>query len=143
MLAPDFIGTLPGWITAASTTTGVVTLTVAFWRRGVSLKGLQNADQADKRNHLAEEMKALRENVASLRAEVAAARKELADCEEECRTKLDAMREELWGEKRQRVAEQIAFINMILKTVDAPELKTLLTSLETVQRHISAKMPDA
>lgn len=55
-MTPDFMGTLPGWITAASTTTGVVTVIVAFWKRGVSLKGLQNADEADIRDHYAEEL---------------------------------------------------------------------------------------
>lgn len=55
-MTPDFLGTLPGWITAASTTTGVVTVIVAFWKRGVSLKGLQNADEADIRDHYAEEL---------------------------------------------------------------------------------------
>lgn len=55
-MTADFIGTLPGWITAASTTTGVVALVVGYWRRGISLKGLQNADEADIRDHYAEEL---------------------------------------------------------------------------------------
>lgn len=56
-MAPDFIGTLPGWITAISTTGGMVTLVVAYWRRGVSLKSLDNAEHADIRDHYAEEVK--------------------------------------------------------------------------------------
>lgn len=56
MTTPDFIGTLPGWITAASTTTGVVALIAAYWRRGIALTGLHNADEADIRDHYAEEL---------------------------------------------------------------------------------------
>jgi hypothetical protein len=55
-MAPDFIGTLPGWITAASTTTGVAAVIIAYFRRGVSLKSLSNADGADIRDHYAEEL---------------------------------------------------------------------------------------
>jgi hypothetical protein len=55
-LTVDFLGTLPGWITAASTTTGVAAIIIAFFRRGVSMKGLLNADKADIRDHYAEEL---------------------------------------------------------------------------------------
>lgn len=54
---PDFIGTLPGWITAVSTTTGLTALVVAYWRRGVSLQGLEDAKNADIRDHYSEELK--------------------------------------------------------------------------------------
>lgn len=52
----DFIGTLPGWITAISTSTGLTALVVAYWRRGVSLQGLENTESADIRTHYAEEL---------------------------------------------------------------------------------------
>lgn len=52
----DFIGTLPGWITAFSTTGGVTALVVAYWRRGVSLQGLEDAESTDIRRHYAEEL---------------------------------------------------------------------------------------
>lgn len=125
-MAPDFIGTLPGWITAASTTTGVAAIIIAYLRRGVSLRGLQNADDADRRDHIAEEMAALRANVAALRTE-------LHTCEEECRVQIGKLTEELWGEKKQRVAEQISLINIILDSVDAPDLQKLRVTLESIQ----------
>lgn len=55
-MAPDFIGTLPGWITATSTSGGMVMLIVAYWKRSVSMKSLDNADHADIRDHYAEEL---------------------------------------------------------------------------------------
>lgn len=63
-------------------------------------------------------------------------RAELKTCEEDCDRRLKQLEAEIWGEKRQRVAEQIAFINIILQSVDAPELKTMLNSLESVQSQI-------
>lgn len=55
-MTPDFIGTLPGWITAISTTSGLTALVIAYWRRGVSLQGLENAEGADIRDHYAGEL---------------------------------------------------------------------------------------
>lgn len=63
VMPADFIGTLPGWITAASSTTGVAAIIIAFFRRGVSLKGLKNADDADIRDHYALEVAAMREKL--------------------------------------------------------------------------------
>jgi hypothetical protein len=59
LLPVDFLGTLPGWITAISASgifATLVTLIVAYWRRGISLKTLANADIADIRDHYAEEL---------------------------------------------------------------------------------------
>lgn len=55
-MAADFMGTLPGWITAASTTTGVAAVFIAYIRRGVSIRGLQNAEDEDIRKHYADEL---------------------------------------------------------------------------------------
>lgn len=52
----DFLGTLPGWITAASTTTGVAAIIITYLKRGVSMRGLENSDHADIRDHYAEEL---------------------------------------------------------------------------------------
>lgn len=43
------------------------------------------------------------------------------------------LHQELWGDKRQRVQEQISLINTIISTVDAPELKQLLRVLESTE----------
>lgn len=129
----EIIGTIPGWITSA----GVISILgiVLKWQLGLKKIGLEsqqlaNADRADARDHIAEEMVALRMNVASLREELHA-------CEEECRVHIDKLTQELWGEKRQRVAEQISLINIIINSVDAPELKNLLKALESVKLHIN------
>jgi hypothetical protein len=106
---------------------GLKKIAVAAQQVEVSANEVRNKDAADQRDHIAEEMTALRDNVASLRAELHA-------CEDECRVKIDKLTEELWGEKRQRVAEQISLINVIVNSVDAPELKMLMKTMESVQR---------
>jgi hypothetical protein len=139
---PDILGTIPQWITAGGVMgffgmlirwhLGQRKLSIEARKVEVTAAEIANRDKADERDHFSEEMSALRENVSRLR-------EELHTCEEECAAKIKVLQEEVWGEKRQRVAEQISFINLILKSVDAPELKTLLMSLESVQRHISTR----
>jgi molecular chaperone DnaK (HSP70) len=136
------MGTIPGWITSA----GVVAILgiVVRWQLGlkrfavaaqqvdVSAQEVRTRDDADKRDHIAEEMGELRKNVAGLR-------EELHKCEDECADKIKKLHDELWGEKRQRVTEQISLINVILNSVDAPELKALMKTLESVQRSLGGK----
>jgi hypothetical protein len=58
MLGLD-IGTVAGWITALSSLgifASLGTLTVAWWRRGVSLKGLSDTAEGKLRDHYAEEL---------------------------------------------------------------------------------------
>lgn len=70
MIPADFAGTLPGWITAISTSTGVVTLITMYWRRGIALRKLNieqkiadNVDAADIRDHYADEVQKLRDRL--------------------------------------------------------------------------------
>lgn len=51
MSDPAF-GTVPQWITAL----GFTSLLIAWWRRGVQLRGLDNANLADIRKHYATEL---------------------------------------------------------------------------------------
>lgn len=91
------MGTLPGWITAASTTSGVVALVIAFWRRGVSLKGLANANEADLRDHYAQEVEAMRAQLMAMEKHY---REMLAQSDrrhEECEEARREMRDELAG----------------------------------------------
>jgi flagellar motility protein MotE (MotC chaperone) len=141
-VTPDITGTIPQWITAG----GMVSFLgiLAKWHLGqkkiavdalqvrVEAKRVENADAADVRDHLADEVKELRA--------------ELRTCEKDCDRRLGiaearirALDEELWGEKKQRVAEQISLINVILNSVDAPELKTLLKTFESVKTHLGKR----
>lgn len=132
VIPTELLGTIPGWITSAGVITilGIVLRYRLGWKKlSIEEQATANADRADARDHISEEMVSLRENIASLR-------KELRSCEAECADKIKALQEELWGEKRQRVAEQISFINTILKSVDAPALHTLLEALERSQLHL-------
>lgn len=122
MTLPEIVGTVPQWITASL----MGTILIAYWRRGVAMKGLSNESSRDIRDHYAKEVAALRD--------------ELRICEEECADRLELadmkikkLGDELWGEKRQRVTEQISLINVIVSSVDAPELKAVLKTLESVQ----------
>jgi hypothetical protein len=143
-MPPDF-GNLPQQITAVSVggiflslaglllkwVLGKGQLSIAAQKVAVEAKQVANADAADVRDHFAGEIKELRD--------------ELRRCEEDCDRRLGiaearmrALEEELWGEKRQRVAEQISLINTIVNTVDAPELKALLKSFESVRTHLES-----
>lgn len=59
-------------------------------------------------------------------------RDRLVRCEEECREETQRLHEELFGLRKQNIAEQIAFINIIIDSVDAPQLQTLRASLESI-----------
>lgn len=71
--------------------------------------------------------------IAALHKEMGEVRSELKKCEEECAREMRKLQEELWGMRRQNIAEQISLINVILNSVDAPELKAMLKVLESVK----------
>jgi chromosome segregation ATPase len=137
----ELLGTIPGWITSAGVVAmlglivrwqlGLKKLSVEAQQVDVNAAEVRSKDAADKRDHIAEEMSALRANIATLREELHA-------CEDECAEKIKKLHDEIWGEKRQRVTEQISLINVILNSVDAPELKALMKTLESVQRSLGA-----
>lgn len=63
----------------------------------------------------------------------------LTACEKQCVKDKQELHEEIWGMRKQNLAEQIALINVIIQSVDAPELKTLLRSMESVQVALAGK----
>jgi hypothetical protein len=159
----ELIGTIPQWITAG----GLITIIgyVLLHRRGMRKLAIEaqqvniNADaiagqeRKDIRDHYAQEVNRYAMQVVGLREELEA-------CETKCERRIDALEaeherriaklerrnkellREVWGEKTQRVAEQISLINVILRTVDAPELKTLMKTLESIQRQQIAPPED-
>lgn len=56
----------------------------------------------------------------------------LKECEEECRRDIKKLHEEIFGMRKNNIAEQIAFINIILDTTDNPSLRTLRATLESI-----------
>lgn len=78
--------------------------------------------------------------MAGLRREVAEVRGDLKKCEAECADELRKVHEELWGMRKQNIAEQISLINIILNSVDAPELKAMLKVLESVKATLNARV---
>ena len=83
---PEWLGTLPQWITATS----LVAIIAAYWRRGIALKGLENADLADIRTHLATELD-----------RVTKRQRECEVREGELRERLSRAEDEISGLKRQ------------------------------------------
>ena len=70
---------------------------------------------------------------ARLRQDVSELVDKLTACERQCAKDKQELHEELWGMRKQNLTEQISLINIIIQSVNAPELKTLLRSLESVQ----------
>lgn len=73
-------------------------------------------------------------------------RAELNECKVECEKRIVIVEDkakkveaDLWSEKRQRVQEQISFINIIMQSVENPELKKMLKSLESMEAQIRVK----
>jgi hypothetical protein len=58
---------------------------------------------------------------------------ELHRCHEECTTKIQGLTEIIDGLKAQRIAEQIAMMRAILRTIDDPNLRKQLEMLEALQ----------
>jgi hypothetical protein len=84
-----------------------------------------------------EEIKEYKAEVRSLKGEIKVMCDELRDCEEECAKELRRMHEEIWAMRKQNIAEQISLINIILKTVDAPELHALLEVMEKIKAQLT------
>lgn len=111
LFSSNLFGTIPQWITAitSSAVLGLVgTLTVAFWRRGVSLKTLENADEADIRDHYAQELERNTSEIGVLRDQLRSMELHYRDMlsksdrrHEECEAARHEMREELNGLRAQ------------------------------------------
>ena len=68
----------------------------------------------------------------TLSKELAARRDRLNRCEQECREETKKLHEEIFGLRKQNIAEQIALINIIIDQVDAPALQALRSTLESI-----------
>lgn len=120
---PKWAGTAPQWVVAAAVITALLKL-VPVWRQ-------QSMDKE-------------KSDIDGYRKEVGELRDALKECQEECeqatkqsRAEIRALHEELWGLRKQHIAEQIGLINVILKTVDAPELRGFLAVLESVKDQLA------
>lgn len=70
---------------------------------------------------------------AQLTNEVASLRQELHNCEEQCRNDIKKLHAEISGMRKQHISEQLSFINILLRSVESPELMLLRQTLERVQ----------
>lgn len=62
----------------------------------------------------------------------------LAKCEQDCRDETKRLNDEIFGLRKQHVAEQIALINIIIDSVDNPALQALRSTLESIQMRLDA-----
>lgn len=119
-----YIGTVPQWGMFLAVMLAFLKL-APVWRK-------QTFDQSNTEIARAETL------AATYRAEVQTLRKELRGCEEECAAELKALHEEMFSMRKSNIQEQISLVNVILRSVDAPELKTLLAVLEQVKGTLAA-----
>lgn len=73
------------------------------------------------------------ETCGMLRDEVKILSDKLFECEDKCDRDIKKLNETINGIQRQHTQEQISMINAIIHSVDAPELKALLKTLQSVQ----------
>lgn len=131
MITPDVIGTIPQWITAISSTTlagALVTLIAKWWQRGISLKGLENADEADIRDHYADELRRLTDLVKEIT-------KEHEECKrqrEELRAAYNEIDRKLVGVTRQFVAFQLETAKAIPPENLTPSIRGMLEQLNAL-----------
>lgn len=118
----DLLGTIPQWITAA----GVSGVIMAYWRRGIQLRGLQNAERGDVRDHLAQEVERLTKRVDEqdkryndYQKEADRRWREAIENHEQCVAERNQLRAEIEGLKRQ-IARYSADQLMILEDRNCP-----------------------
>lgn len=88
----------------------------------------------------AQSLESKQQDLEGWRAECTDLRNRLETCERLCRerdeshtTTVNKLHEEIFGIRKQHLTEQISMINVILNSVDAPELRQLLKTLESVK----------
>jgi len=114
----QLMGTVPQWGLLAAVIIALIRL-VPTWR--------------------AQSLKKRKDDIDGWRDECEKLRAELERCEAQCRKEIGDLHDEIFGLRKQHIQEQISLINVILQSVDAPELKTLLKMLESVQITLQAQ----
>lgn len=116
---PEYVGTIPQW--------GMfLVLCGGLWRLVLSTRA-QAFTHVDKvAEHYRNEVKVLRDEVSDLT-------NALRICERNCAEETQSLKDALLGEKSNRIQEQLSLINVILGTVESPELRAMMHTLESVQ----------
>jgi hypothetical protein len=96
----ELLGTIPQWLTAL----GIGSFLIALLRRDVQVRGLRNTDQADIRDHYAQEVAALRDQLLTMEQHYRNMLEQSDKRHDECEVARSQMRAELDGLKRQMAA---------------------------------------
>jgi hypothetical protein len=116
---PAWAGTVPQWFMLASILITIVKLYPVVRKQNMEHANVQ--------------VKQYAETCLALRNDVRVLTDKLIACEDNCDKEIRKLHEEIFGLQRNNIQSQISLVNAIIQSVDAPELKTMLKSLESVQ----------
>jgi hypothetical protein len=126
----DLLRIVPLW-GAFLTLIGLLVRQVLPWRKLTIDAATQiRAELQERVKELKADHRSCAEELAKERVDRAA---DVRSCREECDIQTNKLEQKILGMERSRVQEQISFINAIIDSIDAPELKVLVKSLESVQ----------
>lgn len=122
---PIPIGTVPQWVTLAA-------VLIAAFKLIPELSAL-------KLKRKSEQERGWQTECANLRQELRIQRQECEEEHRQSRAKIHELEETIYGLRRQNIQEQISLINTILRSVDSPELKGLLSMMEAVKDNLASQ----
>jgi len=122
---PSWAGTVPQWAMLLVVIAAAIKLIIP-WRQQVIDKEVT-------------QVAAYAAECQSLRSEVRELSTELRDCEDRCDKEIRGLHEEILGLRKNQVQEQISLINVIMRSVNNPELQSLMLMLESVQSSLKRK----
>lgn len=122
---PIPVGTLPQWAVVAAIVIALIKIIPIL--------------REQKLKRIAEQEMGWQKECYNLREEL---RRQRQECEEEHRLnrqKIAELEETIHGLRKQHIQEQISLINTILRSVDSPELKSLLVMFESVKASLAVQ----
>lgn len=122
---PSWFGTAPQWVTLAVIIGALIKTWPVIMLRVTEAKSISWKQKREERHDLLEEIKGLKQ--------------EIADCKEKCHEDTQRLNEALFNQRKQNIQEQLSLISVIINSVDSPELRTLMKSLEAVQSTIALR----
>lgn len=128
----EFAFKWPEWIGSPSQFGLLVIVFAAFLRWSLPWRKMSIDEGTQIRKELREELVKVRGEHKVCEDALRSAQKELGVLRDE----VNDLENRVAGLRRQHVQEQISLINSIIESVDAPQLKTFLKTLESVQRSL-------
>lgn len=106
---------------------GMRKLSIEARQVDVNAQQVSGQERADIRDHYAQEVNRYYQQVVGLRDE-------LEKCEKDCATKIKRLEDDLAGERKARVAEQVTLVRVLADALgDSPQLAKFMKAMESVQ----------